>query len=270
MRVVREAAPGLAYARRCAMNASGADYVCFVDDDNLVAPDYLEKAAAILAARRDIGVLVSHSELYELARPPAWFAQVSRSYAVGAPAARDGFLPPWTAIWGAGFFVSRAAWREAAAKGFAPLLEGRKGEAPLAGEDSELSLALNLLGWKTYYSSALRLRHAIDPGRMNLRTLKAISRGFGVSTNVLQAYRALLEDRARGWVKRRDLPYAALLVWQLLRAAARSFLARDLARRTELWRAQGCLEGFLRLGLRPSRVLNTAFLRRVASEGPGR
>ena len=265
LRVVHEATPGLAFARRRAMEESRADYVCFVDDDNLVAADYLEAASEVLRAHANIGVLVARSDLFQLAPAPAWFDEVSHSYAVGELAGRDGFLSPNTVIWGAGFFVSRAAWSIAVRKGFAPLLHGRKGVIQLAGEDSEISLALNVLGWRTYYASTLKLKHAIEPARLNLRVLEDMNRGFGVAANVLQAYRSLLEGGARGWVKRRDLPYATLIFWQLARAFAKRWLTRGLTGQVELWRAQGCVKGFMRLGLRPSRVRDAPFFRRVAA-----
>src|SRR5262249_33546461 len=41
LRVLSEPEPGVAYARRRALESSERDFVCFVDDDNLVAPDYL-------------------------------------------------------------------------------------------------------------------------------------------------------------------------------------------------------------------------------------
>src|SRR5262249_1077063 len=144
-----------------AMQESRADYVCFVDDDNLVAPDYLDAAEAVLRAQANVGVLVARSDLYHLAPAPAWFEEVSHSYAVGRLAGRDGFLSPGAVIWGGGSFVCRAGWSTAVRKGFEPLLHGRKGTVQLAGEDSEISLALNILGWRTYYTSTLKLRHAI-------------------------------------------------------------------------------------------------------------
>src|SRR5262249_18624037 len=150
-----------------------------------------------------------------IAAAPAWFREASSCYAVGAIAERDGFLAPEALVWGAGFCVRREAWRRAREKGFEPLLQGRKGDVQLAGEDSELVLALGILGWRSYYASALRLRHAIEPARMNLGSLEAMNRGFGISHNVLETYKSFLQRGPRRWAKRSDLACAVLLLWKL-------------------------------------------------------
>jgi glycosyltransferase involved in cell wall biosynthesis len=270
LRVVREAVPGLAYARRKALASSERDFVCFVDDDNLIAPDYLAIADAILRSEPGIGVLASRSELFEIEAAPAWFGEASSCYAVGRIAERDGFLAPNAIVWGAGFIVRRAAWLSARDKGFEPLLQGRKGNVQLAGEDSELALALNILGWRSYYASALRVRHAIEPARMNLDTLEAMNRGFGISHNVLETYKSFLEPGPKRWVKRSDPACAVLVLWRLARAAVMGARARELSERIELWRAIGRLHGFWSLGLRPSRVLRAEFFRRVMADAGAR
>ncbi len=59
-RVVREARPGIGAARLRAFaeaRAGGADIVLMIDDDNLPVPEYLERAAALLAARPDVGLV---------------------------------------------------------------------------------------------------------------------------------------------------------------------------------------------------------------------
>jgi glycosyltransferase involved in cell wall biosynthesis len=77
MRVVCEPAAGVAHARVRAIHEASCDWIVWVDDDNVLPPDYLETANAIVAGRNDIGVVAGDSNLLELAKPPAWFDEVA-------------------------------------------------------------------------------------------------------------------------------------------------------------------------------------------------
>ena len=94
LRVVREGTPGVAHARMRALREARGDCLCFVDDDNLLAPDYLRVADELLRALPEVGVLAGRSRLYELSPRPPWFDEVSSCYAVGEQGRADGFLPP--------------------------------------------------------------------------------------------------------------------------------------------------------------------------------
>jgi glycosyltransferase involved in cell wall biosynthesis len=55
-RVLREEKLGLTPARQCAISAAVADLLVFVDDDNILAPDYLVQARQIAESWPQIGV----------------------------------------------------------------------------------------------------------------------------------------------------------------------------------------------------------------------
>jgi glycosyltransferase involved in cell wall biosynthesis len=56
-RVVREDTLGLTPARLRGIAESDGDILVYVDDDNLLAPDYLQRAQALLAARPDLDAI---------------------------------------------------------------------------------------------------------------------------------------------------------------------------------------------------------------------
>jgi len=65
--IVREEELGLTRARMAGFRRSGCDLVVLVDDDNVLAPDYLEQAARIASAFPFIGTWSGHLEpVYEL------------------------------------------------------------------------------------------------------------------------------------------------------------------------------------------------------------
>ncbi len=71
-KVVAETQPGLAHARRRGLIESRGDNVVFVDQDNVLDPNYLERAATLLAAHPLLGVLGGFSEAEFERAPPRW------------------------------------------------------------------------------------------------------------------------------------------------------------------------------------------------------
>jgi glycosyltransferase involved in cell wall biosynthesis len=260
LRIIVESRPGVAHARLRALREARFDALCFVDDDNLLSFDYLDIANDILVTRTDVGVIAGRSELFQLALPPAWFESVSSCYAVGNQGAADGYLPPATAPWGAGTVIRGAAFRQLLKRQFVPLLTGRIGRHQLAGEDVEICYALNLLGWRSYYSSKLVLRHAIEPNRMTEKALQKTCFGFGLSSIAIEVYRSYQQSRIKRKLKCADLPFAVFLVVSLLRAGFGLLLARNMRTRANWWAAMGAANAYYVQGFRPSKVLQSPFL----------
>jgi hypothetical protein len=80
---------------------------------------------------------------------------------------------------------------QALAKGFEFKLVGRVGNRQLAGDDSEICIVMQLLGWKGYYSEKLVLAHNFDPNRVNTADLSKMYQGFGVAFPALMTYWAV-------------------------------------------------------------------------------
>lgn len=262
-RVVREPKPGLANARARAFEVAQMEHVCFVDDDNLLAPDYLEVAAGIIDRFPEVGIVGGRSELFPIAGVPGWFDDVASSYAVGAPHDAEGEVPPGQVLWGAGLIVRRSAFVELLQRQFSPMLAGRLGNHQLAGDDAELCLALNLIGVRSYYSHRMSLMHAIEPSRMNLESLRRMAFGFGLSMVTLEVYRSYFQTPPKRLIKRSDVLLAVFLAMRWLRAVLPRMLQRSPRTRLNLWSVQGALHAFFVEGVRPSRVLRHAFLRNL-------
>lgn len=261
LRIVEEARPGVAYARMRAMRDAGGRHICFVDDDNLLAPDYLEIAAAILRDQPEVGIVAGRSRLLELAPPPPWFASVSTCYAVGEQWHAQGPMPSRAVIWGAGTVLRAQAVRELLAAGFDPVLCGRRGRYQLAGEDAEICLSIMLLGWQGYYASDMVIEHAIEPSRMSLFMLRKTCIGFGLAANAIDVYRGYMQPTWIRTVKHSDVMYFLYILASLAGAALKT-LGGDLRARVRYWSLLGSVQGFWLAGLRPSRTLRTAFLSR--------
>ena len=198
--------------------------ICFCDDDNLLAPDYLEQAINLMERLPLAGALGGKGEAMTDEPLPEWFAAAARSYAVGPQADAEGEVSVSDGcLFGAGMILRRAAWDRLTCSGFRPRLLGREGTMANSGDDNELCLALCATGWRLNYSHRLRFQHVIPTRRLSEGYCRALYRSFGEATIVLNAYRDFVLGRAtpsawRGW--------AALRI-------AQSWLARssDLGRR---------------------------------------
>ena len=193
VRVVRELRQGLTYARVAGINATSAGTICFVDDDNELEPDYLEKVLEIAASEPNLGVWggicegVFESEVQDYKKP--WLPHLGVRYAGPDPLTGNGDAWGTHEPIGAGICVRREV-----AEGYVAFVEGvggagalgRQGKALLSGEDSLISRIAFRLGYLVGYRPQLRLNHHITAGRLKLSYLARLMEGHGRSYVVLQ------------------------------------------------------------------------------------
>ncbi len=202
-RIVAEPALGLTHARRRGVAAARGGNCVRVDDDNVLAPDYLAQVVRLFAAHPRVGALGGAS-LPEFERPPAdWqreffgllalrdlgaAALISRGLRP-AGAARNEY-PAFAPI-GAGMAVRREA---AAAWGAGPVsrvLTDRRGGELSSGGDNDIVLTVMKSGWEVGYFPELRLTHLIPPNRLEPGYLARLNRGIQKSwMQVLTAHDA--------------------------------------------------------------------------------
>jgi glycosyltransferase involved in cell wall biosynthesis len=203
LRVVNEPRLGVKMARLRAFAESNRDLLCFCDDDNLLANDYLERAVRMMAASPRAGAMGGQGEPATEVPLPDWFPAAAPGYAVGPQAESEGRISDARGfVYGAGMIVRIAAWSEIRQIGFEPRLMSREGNTLNCGEDNEICLMLRLVGWQIHYSPALRFRHLIAPQKLDERYCRSLYHGFGEATAVLNTYRDFLVGRAStsGWL----------------------------------------------------------------------
>lgn len=270
LRVIQELTPGLGNARIKALREAIGQFICFVDDDNFLAPDYLSAAFDVLTNHPDVALVTGRSKLRRLGEVPAWFSEVQGSFAVGGTLLEDGYMAVGHSPWGAGLVVRRQAFRDIDNYGFSPLLIGRTSERQIGGDDTELCLGIMLLGWKAYFSSTLNFEHAVDPSRLTLTNLRRISIGFGLSFVYLEAYRSFLQSGLKRYMKSGDKRFGIYVLFTLAREMLRRFLRRDLPAQAELWKAKGLFHGYFLYGMRPSTVFGSRFIKAYLDNGDRR
>jgi GT2 family glycosyltransferase len=190
---------GVAHARRRGIAAAKGQLVAFVDDDCLLAEDWLRQGLAFAADHPCAGVIGGRNDLRWESEPSALVLDYGESLArqhwgdeAIQVAAHETRCPC-----GAGLLLRREAilatdWLT---KG---RLRGRHPWRPGAGEDTEVALMVREAGWEVWYAPTLRLDHVVAVERTRLRHLLWLHYGFGRAEIYLRLLRRGLPlDRRR-------------------------------------------------------------------------
>jgi len=194
-RVVREMALGLTPARLRGFTEATADLLLMVDDDNFLAPDYLEQALAIGAEYPRLGTWGGQC-VPEFEEPPAEWTKEYRNWIAIREFDRDTWsnvpLDQQAISPGAGLCVRRAV-----ATAYAKLLSenparkqlDRTGTRLLAGGDTDLSLTSCDLGLGNGSFAALKLTHFIPKRRLEESYLLELVESMTCSSILLNYFR---------------------------------------------------------------------------------
>ena len=188
LRIVRETTPGLTPARLRGIAEANGELLVFVDDDNVLAEDFLVNALAAFSQNLTLGAAGGpiHPE-FESA-PPDWLPEFYGllalhdhgplpKFANGGPAA------PWPnfAPVGAGLCIRRSF-----AENYTKLVKSDASRAALdrrageltSGGDNDLVFSTLHAGGQVAYLPLLRLTHLIPTGRLNPRYLARLNAGI--------------------------------------------------------------------------------------------
>jgi glycosyltransferase involved in cell wall biosynthesis len=194
-RHVREEELGLTPARlRGIKEARGADLV-FVDDDNVLASDFLATSSRISKDFPFLGAWGGHVEGEFESPVPEWLKPYLHHLAV-----REVTRDYWSNYYsdnrsmpfGAGLCVRKTvavAYMQALRSRPASKKLGRTGGALLSGEDVDMALTAHDLGLGTGLFAALRAIHLIPEGRMTVDYISRLLEGTVYSTHLLRNQR---------------------------------------------------------------------------------
>lgn len=245
--VLREDRLGIMHARIAGIRAASAEAIVFVDDDNVLAPDYLKNAAVVLDSTPAIGAVGGIVEGEFEVPVPAWAQDLTHLLAIrnfGAERVVSQWRAatpqdyPWCAPFGAGMVVrTRCARRyvDHVTSGSAVSI-GRIGTHSLGGcDDAELIVEGVLKeGFEAAYDPALRLLHCIPPRRLTFRYLSRLAYQSGITWGafrVRQSYSpriprwSVLPRCVRSFVNERAWTRGGFVTW---RSRAGEFVGRAL------------------------------------------
>ena len=194
VRVVREPEPGLTRARIAGIREARAALLVLVDDDNVLASDYLEVALRIAAEHPLVGVFGGQAVPEFEVPPPAWLEPFQAQLAI-AQFADDRWSnqhDPRVFPIGAGMCIRRplaAAWAGEVAGDPVRRGLGRTGTNLISGEDTDMVVTCLRSGAGAGRFAALRLTHLIPRRRLEYGYTRRLAYATGFSAGRLSRHR---------------------------------------------------------------------------------
>lgn len=208
LRIVEEERLGLSQARVTGIQASSGEILVFVDDDNVLAGNYLEES--LNALKDDKEIIIAGGKIipdYQR-KPPSFVFNFESLLALcdhgeeilkyktdrsSKPQTKQAVLRyPVFAPVGAGMVIRAEAAKEYAKEynqNKAHAIQDRKGKSLSSGGDNDLVLSVLAKGGKLAYLPTLSLTHIIPKTRLTVRYLARANYGIAASwVLVLEKY----------------------------------------------------------------------------------
>ncbi|MGH7719977.1 MAG: glycosyltransferase [Gemmatimonadaceae bacterium] len=172
VRCVREPSPGISHARNTATRAARGAYIVWIDDDVIVAPDWLRSYREAFALRPEAAVFGGPIEPWFEGAPPAWLSRVWRR--VGTAYAWRDFgadavpLSHERVPFGANFAVRADVQRRMP---YDPQL-GVRPTSSARGEETTVIRAILAQGGAGWWVPHARVRHCIPAERQSVGYLR--------------------------------------------------------------------------------------------------
>lgn len=196
--VLREEKLGTAHARHAALRHArtiGSALLLFVDDDNVLEPDYLERGLMLADSRPRLGCWGGQLEPRHEKPPPEWSRRYFNYLAIwifSRETCADRFedydsLPPTAGCFLRGAVASR--YLELVTADPRRLQLGARGDVQLRGEDTDLVLTAFDLGLQVGRFPELRLTHLIPAGRLTPEYIAGLMHGTLLGTAMVEYIR---------------------------------------------------------------------------------
>jgi glycosyltransferase involved in cell wall biosynthesis len=205
LRVLDEPRLGSAFARERGVSESRYKYIVFCDDDNWLAPDYLQVAVEIMEGDTRIGALGGQNEPVSDIAIPLWFWSHARGYAVGVQAMESGDITSRGLVWGAGMVLRATVYRKMVTEQIANLTVGKQGEKLTTGEDAEICKWFILAGYRLWYDERLKLAHYIRAERLTKEYCRRLIACNNEAGSLMKRYRLVIDAGMTKSMLRRPL-----------------------------------------------------------------
>jgi hypothetical protein len=208
-RVIVEKQVGLTHARLRGIADADGELLVFVDDDNIIASNYLSEAIELMKRRPDLGAWSGKVTPEFESPPPAWIGPFASHLALSvidhdnwstSPPPND-VLPV-----GAGLCI-----RKHLAQAYARQVRGdsrrrnldRKGTSTASAGDTDMALTCIDSGFATGRFISLELIHVIPSNRLDFSYQRQLAHGIGESYGFLIGIRGGISTitRMRVWTR---------------------------------------------------------------------
>lgn len=216
-RLVHEPKQGLTHARLKGFAESRGAIIVMVDDDNILAADYLEQVLSIFDQQPKLGAVGGKSiPLFEM-EPPEWLSTFYSSLALrnlGEEVIIEGWANkyPSSGPIGAGMALRKAvlkAYMDKASAGKVKITD-RTAVSLSSGGDNDMIIEILKAGWLVAYHPALILQHIIPAERMEIGYLARLENNTNKSwVQLLESHGINPWNKIAGWT----VPLRKLKAW---------------------------------------------------------
>ncbi len=188
LKVIKEKKPGTMYARKNGIINSSYRYMLFCDDDNWLAEHYVKTAYEQIHKKNDIAAVGGKGvmEFEDNFTIPEWIHRHAGKFGVGPQGKENEDVK---SLYTAGTIFDRVWLAKLYSAGFQSMLRGRDGKSLIAGEDTELTYGLNLIGGKLRYCQSMQFLHFMPSTRINWRYLLKLSKAMEQGAYLLKPYK---------------------------------------------------------------------------------
>jgi glycosyltransferase involved in cell wall biosynthesis len=182
IRMIRETQQGLTSARLCGVQNTDAAWIAFIDDDCVLATNWIEEAEKFIIAHPNCGLFGGKIQLLWEEEPPSYVMQFPFAYAAKN---HGDTAKPLAAIAGAGMIIQREALERS---GWVKeqFLADRVGKKLISGGDMEIALRVGVHS-EVWYNPDCTLQHIIPQRRTTKEYLQRIVFGLGASRHNVAA-----------------------------------------------------------------------------------
>lgn len=194
VRYAFEPRQGPAYARcHAVLEAESNEFIGFLDDDNLPAPNWLISGYQFGRHRPRAGAFGGIVHPLLDVEPPPYFDGVKIYLTIY----NYGSIPlhfrrsdkPRRIPAAPGSVVRKQAWQQAVPPAEKLLIKGRDEKTMAAGEDAEVMFYIQNSDWEVWYNPKMEVWHHIPSDRLEPDYLRKLARGYGLSTHLTRLAR---------------------------------------------------------------------------------
>ncbi len=199
LRPVVEEKQGTMNARRRGIEECTYRYMLYCDDDNWLNPNYFNISYHLISKDETISALGGKGIITcdEDVTLPFWMDEFKGSYGAGQQSGTSGDITNKKGcLYTAGTTIDLYWLKKLYDLGFKSTLDGRVKNTLVAGEDTELTYALKLIGAKLYYNDKLTFKHYMPKNRLNWDYLKRLWFAFGYANHVISPYNYFFTKKA--------------------------------------------------------------------------
>jgi len=187
-RLLFEPQPGKINAFLRGVNEAKGKLISVIDDDTFIEPQFINNTLKIFEKYPNVGMVGSSNEVLIEETIPHWFEWVKQKYACAKPyflgdttIQKDNTIIGQLAlIAGGGSTFLVEPLKSCLSEGYIFFNDTQRGtKMSVTCEDFELCWLIYSLGYDFAYNPSIRLRHAIDPNRLNLKYLRTLCKTIG-------------------------------------------------------------------------------------------